>query len=85
MLEYTRERFAETFEHPMLMLFFLIAAGFAAGGLLIDFAIGKPIAAGFGGVFAIISGVYGVLGYGALYTWKFISVARDESATYLSN
>jgi len=85
MLEYAKEALGEYFDHPILALMVIFAIAFAAAGVGLDMAIDKPLAAGFGGVYAVLSLALAAFGYTILYTYKVISMARDESATYLSN
>lgn len=89
-MQYATSAFASRVDHPVLGFLLLTAALLGVAGAGLNFVVyntGLPVLSGvppiipaFLGVYAIITGFLAVLGYGALFAVKYISVLRDRAA-----
>lgn len=79
-MRYLTSLFSNTFDHPLLAFMIVVALLFGGSGLLIDVMGWKPVAAAFGGVYAILTLVLALGAYSALFVVKQVSQYRNRSA-----
>jgi hypothetical protein len=79
MLSYIASAIASRTDHPFVFSTFIFAAIFLAAGYVVSITTGNGVAAGFFALYAILAAVLGVVGYGALFIARGISMVRQQA------
>lgn len=79
MFQHTVSFITSRTDHPFIASLFLLAAGFAVVGVLVETMVGNGTAAAFLVIYAMLAGVIGVLGYAVLYMLKLVSMVRERT------
>ncbi|MCU4742415.1 hypothetical protein OB955_12370 [Halobacteria archaeon AArc-m2/3/4] len=81
-MKYITSALYSRFEHPLLASLFIAAGVFAGLGVITQIVTTSGVAAGFFGVYAIVTSLLGILGYGLIFAVKQISEVRDNIAPH---
>jgi hypothetical protein len=68
---------ADRFKHPVLMGLYVIAAVLLVGSVATQFA-GRPLLAGFLGVYAVLFAAVGTIGYAVLFLGQLVTTLEQQ-------
>ena len=81
-MKYVTSALSNRFDHPLLAATLILAGVFAGLGITVELLFDNGVAAGFFGVYAIITALLAGIGLAIIYLVKYASQMRDKSAPH---